>query len=275
MIRLSFILVLALFGSSVHESGAAGSSPAPELRDGALPNPEVPEVQTSPECPVASCLIGPVSLTRGAEVPAKSVSEFRGREGQEAELVVVASDPKRTTVKAWLNEEVVLLPSAMPRSGTNQVRVPITLAEQNVLEVRLSAKPGTDVVVWIEGEAAGPPLPPNTEPTVEFRLSSALVGPAAVMNEVCSTEHGGDFEIADWLDLGEDTDPSLIQQAQTAWIQWEGIASRSPSMFGLTYHYLVSAEPIDQNFYAAIEPLFWLHEAWWGQRPVLCKGPGS
>ena len=66
---------------------------------------------------------------------------FQGEEGQEATFVILASNPKTTTVKAWLNDALILLPSALSRSGSNEVRVQVTLAEENVLRLRLSAAP--------------------------------------------------------------------------------------------------------------------------------------
>lgn len=275
MTRLLFILGFSLFNLSAHPREAAESRPAPDQRDAFFPNPGISVVQASPECPGPSCLVGPVSLTRDPNAPAKQVSEFLGTEGQEAELVVVSSDRKRTTVQAWLNGERVLLPSTMPRSGTDEVRVPVTLKGQNVLEVRLTAKPGTEVVFWVEGETATPSLPPDLEPTFEFRASDARVGPTVVMNAVCSTEFGADFEIADWADILAGIDPTPIQQAGTAWIQRDGIGSFSASFFGPIYHYLVSAVGnLYPNFhYGTIEPdLFWLNAAG-GDRQVLCKGP--
>ena len=279
MTRLPFILIMALVSSSTHESRGAASPPAPELLDTSFPAEKLAEVQVSPACPVANCVIEPLSLTRELKAPARAVSEFLATEGQEAELVVVTSDRKRTTVRAWLNGDAVLLPSAMPRSGTNEVRIPVTLIEQNVLEFRLSGKKETEVVFWIESGDATPPPQGDPEPTIEFRLSNAAVGPTAIMNPVCSTDHGKSFEIAEWADVVAGTDSSPIHEAGTAWIQRDGIGSSSPFLFGPIYHYLVSAvgNVSPTYFYGTtgIEPnRFWLNAAT-GTRRVLCKGPAS
>jgi len=94
-----------------------------------------------------------------------------------------------------------------------------------------------------------------------------------------TADHGESFEIADWADVVAGTDPSSIQAAGTAWIQWDGLGSFSLSFFGATYHYLVSAiGNLNPTFYygtIGAEPnQFWLN-ATGGTRPVLCKGPGS
>ena len=277
MTLLPYFLVLAFVGSPSPANNGVESLTAPGLSDPTAPLAPIPEIQASPECPVASCLVGPVSLTREQKAPRRQTSEFSAIAGQEAELVFVTSDRKRTTVKAWLNGETVLLPSALARSRSNEVRIPVTVAEENVLEVRLTAKPGTEVRFWIEGEAATPALPPAPEPTIEFRLSNASVGPTATMNAVCSADFGPNFEIADWADVVAGVDPTPIERAGTAWIQRDGLGSFSMSFFGPTYHYLVSAiGNVNPTYhFATIEPdLFWLN-ALDGGRRVLCKGPSS
>jgi len=275
MARMTFLLVMALVGASAREDSPAGRLPSPELPDISFPSPHRPDLQASPECPVGNCWVGPESLTRDRKAPARFVSEFLAPAGEHAELVLVTSDRKRTTVRAWLNEQAILLPSALARGGSNEVRIPVILADQNVLEVRLAAKPGIEVTFWIEGEESSPP--PPSAPALEFRLSNGSVEPSAVMNEVCSTDHGPEFQIADWEDVVAGIDPTPIQQAGTAWIQRNGIGSISFSFFGPTFHYLVSAigNLSPTYHYATIEPdLFWLNAAT-GARRVLCKGPPS
>ncbi len=289
MTRLPIMLLLALVGSPTHQSGVETSSSAPKLSDAPFPAEALSEPRIPPACPVANCLIDPVSLTRGVmasaravggvRAPARAISEFLATEGQEAELVVVTSDRKRTTVRAWLNEEAVLLPSAMPRSGTDEVRVPVTLIEENVLEFRLSGRKETEVVFWIESGDATPPPPGNEGPTLEFRLSNEAVDPNATMNAVCSADHGDGFEIAEWADVVAGMDPSPIHEASTAWIQWDGLGSFSPFPFSPTYHYLVSAVGnVSPTYYygtTGVEPnRFWLNGAF-GMRRILCKGPAS
>ena len=279
MTRLPFMLIFALLNFSATDVSGAISPSAPGLPDASFPTGDLPKVQASPACPVSNCVVDPVSLTRERKAPAKAVSEFLAAEGQEAELVVVISHRTRATVRAWMNGETVLLPSALPRSGTNEVRVPVTLAEQNVLEFRLTGRIGTEVVFWIESGDATPPPPGDTGPTMEFRLSNSAVGPTASMNAVCSADHGDSFGIADWSDVVSGTDPSPIQAAGIAWIQWDDLGSFSTSFFGPTYHYQVSAiGNLNPNFYygtIGVEPnQFWLN-ADGGMRPVLCKGPAS
>jgi len=226
-----------------------------------------------------------VSLTRGTRVPAKAVSEFTVRTvsafsaGQEpkAELAIATSDRKRTTIKAWLNGELVLLPSAFPRAGTDTLRIPVTLADQNVLEFRLTAKPGTEVEFWIESPDAPPPEPEDPVSAYEFRLSKEMVGPEAIMNDVCSTDHGPEFRIADWTDVVDGVDPSPIRQAGSAWVQWQGLGSFSLFTFGPTYHYLVSAIGPENGTVDSLTSggdTFWLTSAGTSRR-VLCMGPRS
>lgn len=204
----------------------------------------------------------------------------RKGEGQEAELVVVFSGRRKPVAHGWLNGEEVLVPSAVLRSKGDEVRVPVTLSDQNVLEFRLSGRPGNNVVFWIEGPAVPKPEPQDPSlPTIEFRVSGSSVGPTAVMNEVCAADFGEDFQIADWADVGAGVDATPVFSAGTAWIQWDGLGSFSSSFFGPTYHYLVSAiGNINPNYYYGTfgaEPnQLWLN-AWDGTRPVLCKGPGS
>ncbi len=289
MTRLPIMLLVALVGSSTHQIGLVTPPHSTRLSDAPFPAEALTEVRNSPACPVANCLIDPVSLTRGVmasaravggvRAPARAISEFLATEGQEAELVVVTSDRKRTTVRAWLNEEAVLLPSAMPRSGTDEVRVPVTLIEENVLEFRLSGRKETEVVFWIESGDATPPPPGNEGPTLEFRLSNEAVDPNATMNAVCSADHGDGFEIAEWADVVAGMDPSPIHEASTAWIQWDGLGSFSPFPFSPTYHYLVSAVGnVSPTYYygtTGVEPnRFWLNGAF-GMRRILCKGPAS
>ncbi len=279
MIRMPFMLILALVSSSAHENTGAATYLESGLLDPSFPTEELTKVQASPECPVPNCLIGPVNLIRQRRAPAKSVSEFMAIEGQEAELVVAISQRNRATVRAWMNGEAVLLPSALPKSRTNEVRVPVTLAEQNVLEFRLSGRIGTEVVFWIEGGEATLPPTDDSEPPIEFRLSNSAVGPTATMNAVCSAEHGAGFEIAHWTDVVSGTDPWPILAAGTAWIQWDGLGSFSISFFGPTYHYLISTMGnLNPSYYYGTMDVegnqFWLN-ANGGTWPVLCKGPAS
>ena len=101
------------------------------------------------ECP--ECAVEPTILFRTEGKPAETSTSFDAVEGQEAELVVQVSDPKRTTVNVWLNGTKVLRPSALPQSGEDQIRVPVVLLEHNELRVRLSGVPGHWVTYWVEG----------------------------------------------------------------------------------------------------------------------------
>ena len=152
------------------------------------------------------------------------IGEFSGVEEKEVELVVYASDPKTTTVKAWLNEEMVLLPSELPRARATEVRVPLTIVEGDVLEVRLSGKPGNRVAFWLEEgadpdenpedpdqgtpdpEIPGPETPAT--PPYTFNLTSGSYGITSNMNEICSSEFSGS-RIADWTEVVDAVDKGM------------------------------------------------------------------
>lgn len=280
MKRLLPILAMALLSLSACDSGALVSPLAPEVGEPSFAKLQLPLFEPPEVCPDGKvCLVEPVLMERERGAPTVAVAEFEKGDFGDAILVVQVSDPKTTTVKAWLNGVTVLLPSAIPQSGENPVSVNLTLAEENLLEVRLSAKPGNSAVFWVEGEVVAPTEPEDPAPSVVFDVTEAVAAPGDDMNAACVAEFGADFGIADWNDVVAEVervgDASTVPVDAFAWITRNGTGI-IPGSFGLPdRHYLLSAIG---NIYAVdplaepvlIEPdLFWLN-ATSGDQPVLC-----
>jgi hypothetical protein len=151
MKRLLTIFILSLFGLSACDAERGQSPLEPETADPSMAKQLFPDFAPPEDC--SSCLVEPMIMVRGKGSPTIARVTFDGEAGQEVELVVYTSDPKGATVKAWLNHETVLLPSVIPQSGSDQVRIPLALEAQNLLEVRLSGRPGSSVAFWVEGGA--------------------------------------------------------------------------------------------------------------------------
>lgn len=250
MKRLLSLSILALVGLSACDSESVVSPLAPETPAASFAKVEFPEFEPPEVCPVESCILEPANIIREKKSPTRWSEEFTADEGQEAELVLYSSNPRTTTLKAWLNGEVVLLPSALPKSKLDQIRVPLVLAEENALELRLSAKPGTRVVFWIEGvevdeepeEPEEPELPPE-EPAVEyaFQTSGSSVPPTADMSAACPA----DYTVADWDDVVAAMDGGMVKDEiltfGDAFIFNNGLGVSSTSMFLGTYHFSIAA----------------------------------
>lgn len=213
MKRFLAVSLLTLVGLAACESQSVVSPLIQEDQAPSLAKNELPEFELPEEvCPENGCLMGPVTLTRETKAPVLWTGEFESAEDQDVELVVFASSPKTTTVKAWLNEEIVLLPSELPKSKTNEVRVALTLTEGDILEVRLSGKPGTQVAFWVEEfveegeggeEPGGEPETPDPEPTdpqYTFQTTLASYGIYADLNQICAAAFTGS-QVADWNDV--------------------------------------------------------------------------
>jgi len=259
MKRLLAVSLLAMIGLTACENDSVTSPLAPGSQATSFAKPAVPEFEPPEECPAASCLLGPETITRETKGPIVWVGEFAEVEDQEVELVVYASSPKRTTVQAWLNDKKVLLPSAMPRAEGNEVRVPLTLTAGDVLEVRLTGKPGTQVAFWVEevvdeedGETEEPGIedPGTIEPTVAYEFAtSAQVALDAHKNAACEAAFPGST-IADWNDVvaavaAGVTDAEILDSGY-AFILNNGVGTfeESAGLFTLettTYHYALSA----------------------------------
>jgi hypothetical protein len=203
MRRLLSFSVLALIGLSACESESMDSPLAPEVPQALFAKKELPVLQPTTECPPESCILDPATLTRETGAPTIWIDEFFAEEDQEAEFVLVSSNPKTTTVKVWLNGKVIARPSAMARARDGEVRVAVTLAEENELKIRMAAKPGTQISFWLEGEAGDPSeplLPPPPEPTLVFQATAGAYPMTVDLNVACEGEFPG-FTAADWTDL--------------------------------------------------------------------------
>jgi hypothetical protein len=261
---------------------------APELPDPSLAEVEVPSAEAlafepPTSCPAAACLFEPIVFSRSSDPGKMSVTSsgnthngsrrnvvtFGSNGLEEADLVVMVSDPKTTTVKAWMNGAMVLLPSNIPQSGSNQVSVRVSLEEENELEVHLTAKPGNLVAFWMEGGDEGPTEPPPPTGPV-FTVTDGAVGPDAVADGVC--EAG--FQVADWTDVeaavNDGLQPEVISSLLAggqAFLRYEGKGAFD-GMFGILYHYTISgSSPGDHN--AAIGTDLYLRSNS-GNQPVLC-----
>ncbi|MGW8268815.1 MAG: hypothetical protein ACWGSQ_20785, partial [Longimicrobiales bacterium] len=151
MKRLPTILLLSLLGLSACDSERAESPMGPEIAGPSLANQLFAELAPPDDC--SACMVEPITMVRGKGAPSITLARasFEAEAGQEVELVVHTSNPKVATVKAWLNGTTVLLPSVIPQSGSDGVRVPLVLEVENTLEVRLSGKVGASVIFWVEG----------------------------------------------------------------------------------------------------------------------------
>jgi len=162
MKRLISFSLLALLGLAACDTERTESPLEPEIDGPSMAKHAFPDFEPPDEC--ANCLVEPRIMVRGKRAPGRVVVEFEATPGQEAELVVYTSNPKTSTVKAWLNGKTVLRPSVIPQSGSDRVRVPLILEEHNILKVRLSAKPGNSVAFWVEsGEVPNTRRPISTD----------------------------------------------------------------------------------------------------------------
>jgi hypothetical protein len=288
MRRLLSLSLLAFAGLAACDGGTGISPLAPELpvlsapvdpvfAAGSLPVFEPPE-----GCPVAVCLVDPTTLVRATKAPTHWAGDFDAEEGQEAELVVRASSPKTTTLKAFLNGEKVLLPSAFPRSGSDEVRVSLTLLAENHLELRLSAKPGSQVAFWIElvqgdeVEPSDPTDPGNPqEPVATFFTTSEPFHMGADLNAACAAQLSGSV-IADWNDVveavGAGASDSDILGEGYAFVLNGGAGTYQIFMLG-TFHYAVSASgPFNGMTYGTTGVDLTL-TGHMDPQPVLCRAP--
>jgi hypothetical protein len=261
---------------------------APELPDPSSAKVEAPSAETLAfeppiSCPAAACLFEPIVFSRGSDPVKMSVTSsgktdngsrrnvvtFGSNGLEEADLVVMVSDPKTTTVKAWMNGSMVLLPSTIPNSGSNQVSVRVSLEEENELEVHLTAKPGNLVAFWMEGGDEGPTEPPPPTGPV-FAVTDGAVAPDAVTDAVCGTG----FRVADWTEVvdavNDGFEPEAISSLLAggqAFLRYQTVGTFN-GMFGILYHYSISgSSPGDHN--AAIGTDLYLRSNS-GNQPVLC-----
>lgn len=152
MKRILTISLLTLLVLSACDREDPKTPVGPEMNDPSLAKQVLPDFAPPDEC--SNCIVAPQVMVRATKAPTVETVEFDATEGEEAELVVQVSNPETATVKAWLNGKTVLLPSVLPQSGSDQVRVPIILKEKNVLQLRLSGKPGNSAAFWVEGAVA-------------------------------------------------------------------------------------------------------------------------
>jgi len=148
MKRFLPLTFLAVLSFTACDGSRMESLVEPEVDGPSMAKEVLPQLSVPEDC--QNCLAGPEILVRKKGAPETAWISFDAVQGQEAELVVLASDPRTTTVKAWLNEKVVLLPSAIPQAAPDPARAPLVLEAENVLIVRLTAKPGSTVAVWVE-----------------------------------------------------------------------------------------------------------------------------
>jgi hypothetical protein len=267
-----------MLGLVACDDGAVITPLEPEIGGSSFAKAELPLFEPPEGCPAASCLFGPVTLDRETKSPTVLTETFTGAEGQEATLVVLSSNPKTTTVKAWLNGAVVLLPSAMPQSGSNEVRVPITLLEENELIVRLSAKPGTQVVVWVETDVVTP-VDPAELPLAAFQLTS---DPFALTDDlgVACAGLGEGFTVADWTDVvqavGQGAAKGDILEAGFALVLNDGTGITNTGFpFFQDRHYAVSTFGADTWTEASVgTEMYWLTSVT-NSQPVLCVHQAS
>ena len=278
MKRFLTVSALALLGLSACESGELTSPLEPESLNPSFAKPALLLFEPPEECPAEHCLFGPVTLLRERGAPTVLEETFEGVEGQEATLVVLAADPRTTTVKGWLNGEEVLLPSALPRSGSAEVRVPIILQEENVLRIRLSGKPGSQVAVWVETEEVPPVDPPAPPPpAMVFELTGTVWSYEDDLSTACSP-FGDEFVVADWNDIVQAVNEGFAKEdilaSGLALILRDG-QGIIPMPLPPSPHYMVSADGPDTHTEASVGPdLLWLTSGTSFQ-PVLCKGPWS
>jgi hypothetical protein len=256
----------------------------------------LPAFEPQEACPDGkTCLVNPVLLERGKGAPSLWVSDpFAGTEGEMATLVVQTSNPKTTTMKAWLNGATVLLPSVIPQEWPEseeepqEVRVSFPLAEgDNVLEVRLSAKPGTEVVFWVEAAVVGPTdggtIEPPPESTFPFALTPALP-PSEDRAVACAAL--GDYVMADWNDVMDENEHweelSALLSSGMAWILFGGSSGFQTVTFLTTtdFYYLITGSVDFAGLYGPNQNVgpdkLWVMDASLpelresGQQPVLC-----
>ncbi len=197
MKRLLVCVAVGFLFLSACDRGTITSPVEPEISDRAFSMVELPPFEPPDLCAEANCLFGPFTMLRLTKAPWTLSETLEVVEEQAATLVIFSSNPKTTTVKAWLNDVVVLLPSALPRTKSAEVRVPVTLLKSNTLEVRLSAKPGTQIAIWVI-EADEEDSTPT--PTV-FKLTSQSFPPADGLDGACVAEFGGDYGMANWAEV--------------------------------------------------------------------------
>lgn len=258
MKRLLPAFLLLVVGLTACESESVVSPLVPDDPAPSFAKNEFPDFEPPEECPANGCLLAPTTLTRDAKAPLVWEGEFASASEEEVELVVYASNPKTTTVKAWLNDEVILLPSAFPRAKSDEVRVAFLPEEGDVLRVRLSGKPGTQVAFWVEevqdeggaGEEPETPEPEDPEqppafPTYVFGATPESYGIDSELSGICSAQFPGS-QVADWNDVVAAVEEygmaeSEILDSGYALVLKDGIGVVGGSLFTQDSHYTLSA----------------------------------
>jgi hypothetical protein len=200
-------------------------------------------------CPAASCLLEVEPITRETKGPALTMWEwtYEGA-GVNAELVVRVSDPHAATVKAWHNDVPILLPSAIPHSGSNEARVAVTLSPDDVIEVRLSGKPGVQAWVWVEEDGGGEIDTTQDDepvPASPFSLSQEMIPATGDRPAACGTG----LAPADWNDVnswvdGDETRALALSNTLAgglAWIARDGATGYNPFFMSPSHYYRITA----------------------------------
>jgi hypothetical protein len=285
MKRLLPILSMALLGLSACDSGTLMSPLEPEVGEPSFAKVVLPPIELTEECPVeGNYLVGPLRWERETGAPVVKDATFEKCGFTDATLVIQVSDPTTTTVKAWLNGATVVLPSAIPRSGGNEVSVTFPLADLNEVKVRLSAKPGPEnwVEFSVEGVEAAPTDAGGDEPvyTSPFAVTTESMAPTDDLGAACAGL--GDYVMADWNDVAaameDGRDPSIVPLDGLAWITRDGLRSPDINAFPYPYYYMISADETLAAPYFPPESTietgpFWLVSGlsiFLSQQPVLC-----
>mgnify|MGYP001124515218 CR=1 FL=1 len=93
MKRLLAVSLLAMIGLTACENDSVTSPLAPGSQATSFAKPAVPEFEPPEECPAASCLLGPETITRETKGPIVWVGEFA--EVMHPEMVGLTGSPKQ------------------------------------------------------------------------------------------------------------------------------------------------------------------------------------
>lgn len=139
---------------------------------------------TTGDCP--ACVFGPRTYVRRKAAPVTEVVTFSGDPAADYVIDIEDQGSKGADGSVVLNGAVLLAPRSDSEDGPRHVQLSVSLMEGNLLEVRLTGKPGSKLVVQVLGgakllnDSGGVVRSVDGKMTVTF-LAGALAGATLVM----------------------------------------------------------------------------------------------
>jgi hypothetical protein len=127
---------------------AAACATEPNQADPSGPSLQTASVGAVEEC--GACVLGPLLFVRAKDTPVTERNTFVGDPGLEYRIILDDLGSQGADGSVVLNGEVLMAPRQADETGPRRVEVIKALPSANVLEVRLTGKPGSQLRVTIE-----------------------------------------------------------------------------------------------------------------------------